>query len=245
VTDDLLRAALATYPFRAPHPHEDAETYRAEAVRHLESHDWALAHEVRLGKPQAAWTADDVAAFERRIRGFASAHEFTPGVHVFPTMESGPYPVTDAGLLSLADEQLQILVEMRLEHPTKPIPIVASVLLTTGTVLTCLTARDERIAILKALAQDMPVFGFVMTFDAFMHAITDGARATKVDTILQHVGTRDVRLVRRRPYRVDGSRAIFDAGPPADLDARDPAVSLRDPYAAIFVSVPSMAGPPS
>jgi len=245
--EHILRAALAKYPFRDPYAHEDAESYLAALVRHLTKHDWALAHELRIGKAQADWTPAEVDEFERRMKALPrSSHELTPGVHAFPALESGSSPVTDAALLDLAGERLAALMAMRQDDPEKNLPIVATVLLMSGKVLTALTGSDDRIAILKVLARETPVFGFVLVFDAFIHQVEKGTRATKRDALVEHIGTRDLRLVRSRPYRLEGRRAVFDVPPPPDIDGRDHArYDIEDPYAEIFVSVPVTDGPPS
>jgi len=119
------------------------------------------------------------------------------------------------------------------------------VLLTTGEARLILPSSDDRIAVVKALARTQPVFGFAITFDAWAHQITVGLRAQKVDNLVQHVITRDLRLIKRRPYRVADGRAVFDDPPPADLDGRGEGPHLDDPYAEIFVTVPPSTGAPS
>jgi hypothetical protein len=69
--------------------------------------------------------------------------------------------------------------------------------------------------------------------------------ASKVDVIVQHIMTRDLRLTKRRPYRVEGGRTVFDDPPPRDLDGRVEGPNFDDPYAEIFVTVPPAPGPPS
>jgi hypothetical protein len=91
------------------------------------------------------------------------------------------------------------------------------------------------------------VFGFFLVFDAFIHAITEtpaGKRAEKGEAILAQIGTRDLRVTKRRPYRRLKGRVVFDDPPPEDIDMRGLDV-VSDPYASIFVSVPPPTGQPS
>lgn len=246
--DEILTAALTQYPFRTRRATEHRDAYLAAVVDHLRSYDWGLSEEVRIGKRQADWTGAEVTAFEQRLLSKRqTSQEFSPGVHhIIGEEDPGPYPVTENYLLEMASIVLDALTEQRRQHPMAPLPIVARVLLTDGRVLTAFPAGDERIAILKAFARRAPVFGYVLVFDAFMHLITSGTSATKVDCLMQHIGTRELRLVKRRPYRLAGRRVVFDAAPPPDLDSRAPdSWQMEDPYAEIFVSVPPSHGAPS
>ena len=88
----------------------------------------------------------------------------------------------------------------------------------------------------------------MLVFDAFVHAIEvaqDGSqKASKRDAILCQVGTRELRRMMRRLYRLEDDRAIFDTPPLEDLDGGDLRNGI-DPYAEIFVSVPPPTGAPS
>jgi hypothetical protein len=235
----LLQAAAKKYEFPAPTTADLAnpEAYERALIAHVHKRDYAAAHELRIGKVQADWTPAEVDGFERLLRGMPrAAHELDPGVHAFHGLDFGDgFPVTVACLTELASDTLQALVAMRRESPTKQLPIFAVVLLTTGQARLLTPSSDARIAVLKALARTQPVFGFALTFDAFMHQFIAGSQARKVDTIVQHLITRDLRLIKRRPYRLDSARAVFDEPPPEDLDGRVEGPDLDDPYAEIFV----------
>jgi hypothetical protein len=56
------------------------------------------------------------------------------------------------------------------------------------------------------------------------------------------VGTRDTRITMVRPYRLVAGRIVFDDPPPPDIDWRT-AEGGHDPYAEVFVSVPSTTTP--
>ena len=79
----------------------------------------------------------------------------------------------------------------------------------------------------------------------WMHQITKGSHARKIDAITQHLMTRELRLIKRRPYHVEGSHVVFDDPPPEDLDGRVEGPHIEDPYAEIFVTVPRSTGAPS
>jgi hypothetical protein len=161
--------------------------------------------------------------------------------------ESGPFPTTEASLIGLATSALEMSCERRRDAPTAEIPILSSVLLDTGTLVTTAVARDDRVAVLKALARSLPVFGFFIVADTFLHhsdRVT--GRASKEEGLVAHLGTRELRLMMTRVYRRDGDRIVFDDPPRPVVNMRDPDLRVRDPYAGIFVSVPMPpAGNPS
>jgi hypothetical protein len=246
---DPIGAAAVTYGFRTRGPFEPPGAYRDAVIAHVETRDYAAAHELRVGRPQAAWTPADVEAFRERLTSHwnMTSDEFRPGVHVFHAIEGERRPVTDASLLALADSQLDRVMALRRKkrhsHADGSVPIWSSVLLDDGRVLHTHAGSDDRIAIVKALARSRPVFGFCVVFDAFMHQVTDGGAAIKRDVFVAQVGTREMRVMKRRPYRVVAGRAEFDSPPPPDINVREE--GGEDPYAAIFVSVPVPPGPPS
>lgn len=245
----LIVHAAKTYDFRARGPFEGQRQYLAALIAHVQDRDYAMAHELRLGRRQADWTHDDIEAFRRRIfdlqgppldpppRGFAHLVAFDGGHH----------PVTEAALLDLAARGLAAYVEKKQRFGTSAVPILANVLLTDGRLCISSLSRGDRVAFLKWVAQSMPMFGFFLIFDAFLHRISEEGstmqRAEKVDALLVHVGTRELRRMIMRPYRVFDGRALFDDPPPPDLDKRGPE-TLEDPYAGIFVSVPGPTASP-
>lgn len=240
-------AAAAAYGFRPRRRGEDEAAYFAALIEHVESRDYAAAHELRLGRRQAEWTASDVEGFQQRLSSsMPTTDEFGPGVHSFATIEGDRRPATEASLLALADRQLDVLMALRRKkrhtNAEGSVPILSSVLLDDGHVLHANASSSDRIAIVKALVRTHPVFGFCVVFDAFMHGIVGGA-AVKRDAFVAQVGTREMRVMKRRPYRVVAGRAEFDSPPPPDVNIRE--TSGDDPYASIFVSVPPVTGAPS
>jgi len=249
MTDDPIAAAAEKYEFRRRGPFEPPGAYRDAVIAHVESRDYSAAHELRVGRPQAQWTAADVAAFkERMVTGWErpTSDEFRPGLHTFTTIDGDRRPATDASLLALADKALDAVMAMRRkkrhDSPDGSVPIMSTVLFDDGRVLHALAADgQDRIAIVKAMARTAPVFGFCVVFDAWMHQITDSGAAVKRDVFVAQVGTREWRVMKRRPYRVVAGRAEFDNPPPPDIDVREH--STQDPYAAIFVTVPASRTP--
>jgi hypothetical protein len=245
----LMANAILTYGFRPPGPIEDEAAYLAALIEFVMERDFAAAHELRCGRPQAEWTGADVTAFEASVnaRRRPPRQSFPPGLHLLPVLrEQLDAPATAETLIELATRALARVMVLRQQKPTESMPIFVSVLLTTGALLsTVLFERGNRIATLKWFAQTEPVFGFFLISDAFMHSVVPGTSAGKKDCIIEHIGTRDLRLMKHRTYRVEGPRVIFDDPPPADIDFRNTAGRFEDPYAEIFVSVPASTGRPS
>jgi hypothetical protein len=248
VISPLAAAAIVTYKFRARRPHEPEAEYLGDLLLHIEQRDFAAAHELRVGRRQADWTKADVQAFHehmsRRPRG--PREDLPPGFHMQPAIDVGPIEVSRAALLAYATECLDTLVAMRKRRPTSELLIAVSVVLLDGRALATFVGRAERVAVVKALAQSHPVFGFVVVCDVFIHTInkTSGT-ATKQDAIICHAGTRDMRIMKVRPYALEHGQAVFVNPPPADVDKAAEAGMISDPYAGIFVTVPTPTGPPS
>jgi hypothetical protein len=245
---DPLAHAARKYEFRPRGPFEGAQQYKAALIAHVADRDLAAAEELRLGRPQAEWTPAEVTAFREHLFAIhrGPREQLPPGTPI-PMIDGGQHPVSEDSLLTLAARGVAAFVEKRQVDATQPLFIMANVLLTTGHVwIAPIVERGDRVAVIKTLAQEMPVFGFFVVFDAFLHRISAAGqptqRAEKIDTILAHVGTRDLRRLITRPYRIVRGRAIFDDPPPADLDKRGPETKF-DPYASIFVSVPPSAKP--
>jgi hypothetical protein len=248
MTDDLFPGAL-TYGFRKRRSDEDAHAYRKALIAHVEKQDYAAGFEIRINKPQALWTPEQIRAFDAHVRqSTPPSDQLRPGLLALHVVQDETrYPVTDDELKALAESALKSAMRMREQKPRKTLPIFLSVLLTDGILLTTATHREDRIAVLKFLAQTHPVFGFVCVFDAFLHALGE-TTATKKDCLMAQIGTRDWRLLKHRPYVVRGNIAIWDWPYPADVDVsaemRKPG-DVHDPYATIFVSVPPSSGAPS
>lgn len=243
--DPAITAAVLTYGFRARRPGEHEAAYAAAVIAHVHSRDYAAAHELRLNKPQADWTPADVDGFVAHLTGLPGARDtFTPGdFQMLPGLTIGQFPVTEAAVMEIAGKGLEAMMEMRRADPTRELAIIGSVLLMNGDLLTLPLPRGDRIAWLKHLARTEPVFGFVLAADVFIHAISVDKVATKRDALLVHLGTRDLRVMKRRPYQVVNGRVEFEHPPPPDVDVRDPTVTVNDPYASIFVSVPPSRTP--
>jgi hypothetical protein len=236
--DALIARALSLYPFRSRGRSESASHYRRALTAHVESRDWALAHELRTGRAQSDWTTEDVAAFHAARTNSRQwpREDLRPGTHAIPYLELDTAPATENGLRDLARRGLDAVCDRRRDNPRLSFPILIHLVLTDGRVRLVLSQRDDRIAILRTFARSVPLFGFVVIADTFMHRIINDAsqrpvRADKTDAFVAHIGTRDLRIMMTRPYRVDADRVTFGDVPP-DLDKRDPGV--EDPYAVVF-----------
>jgi len=250
--EDWLVQAAQEYEFRPRRRHEARQEYFAALVQHVESRDYAAAHELRIGRRQADWTPEDVDAFQRRLQRphngprQAFARGVAPNLRMGMVFQSR-YAATDEGLLELIDASLSAQFETRVHDPKGSLPIFASVMSFNGELLTTTVDRGDRVAVLKYLAQRLPVFAFLLVFDAFIHAIdTESRKASKRDAIIAQAGTRTRRITRVKPYEiVDG--AVRALPPPPDHDTAAPNGwhVTEDPYASIFVSVPTPTGEPS
>lgn len=234
----MMRDAAKKHGFRQCGPIEDLAQYRDALVKHVDERDWTEAHELRVGRPQKEWTQEDAAALRRHIEGLPFApQEFAEGLHVFRVARvKSPYEVTNAGVRELADGAMRAVMARREEAPQTEMPIIVNVLLTTGELLATIARRSERVAIVKWLARTEPVFAYIVIFDAYMHHVdlqpAVDQRATKLDAIAMHVGSRDgLRIVRLRPYRYDKGRVVFIEPTPDDMTGTD---NAQDPYASIF-----------
>lgn len=240
----LMARAIVDYGFRLPIKGDDGNAYLAALIEHVADHDLAAAHELRIGKPQAQWTPQEVTAFRDAMMALPGPRSsFAPQDEplVIRGMGIDGLDATDDGLRRLARVGLDSLQQMRLADPTGPLPIFASVLTTSGELITTTTQRSDRVAVLKALVQRAPVFGFLLVFDAFMHQFV-GDSAIKTDALVATLGTRERRIRMCRPYHLEDRAAIFDA-PWPDMDLRGPDWHADDdPYAEIFVSVPPGPG---
>lgn len=231
---DLMNEAILKYGFRSPLQSESPAEYRDALIKHVNQRDWAAAHELRVGKPQAHWTASEVGLFQRLIIASGGAkQEFSPGLHGMAIAEDpGPYPVSELALIDIAICGLGEAMERRKKSPREDLPPYASVLLTDGRLLSTIPDSEDRIATIKFLARRYDVFGFYMVMDMFVHSI-DPTKASKSDAICVQVGTRSLRLLKIRPYHFANSRrvVIFDPPPP---DAKPNEGAFDDPYACVF-----------
>ena len=238
----LIAEAVTRFAFRQRGPFEGAADYLAALIAHAETRDYAAAHELRTGRRQEAWTAADVTAFRDRMMGNHHGpprETLRPGAAV-PVMQIGSIegPLTDTAVLDIARAGLHALVAMRTADPASELAIFATVVLIDGRVLTASVDRGDRVAVLKTMAQQMPVFGFTLVCDVFIHSVPAAGQdgpAMKREAIIAHAGTRDLRVMMSRPYQVIDGRAVFDDPPPADVDKRG-RETMSDPYAVIFAS---------
>jgi len=237
----------ARYGFRPRRAHESPEAYRDALIAFVDERDLSAAHELRVGRRQAEWTPADVAAFQATAMAPGRRQPRQVGIRgevLFGDHEQ--IEPTEAAALALFDRGLGRVREMREDKPEAPLPLFAVVVLFTGEAISCVfTDRGDRVAVIKALARNLPVFAFCVIGDAFIHAIRESDTATKTDALIAQIGTREWRIVRARPYHVEAGRAVFDP-PPADIDSRTTTGRIDgDVYAEIFVSVPPSAAPPS
>jgi hypothetical protein len=241
--DELIAAAVARYEFRRQLRKETAAAYRVALIDHVETRDFAAAHELRIGKPQAEWSPDDVQDFKTRTLKIPRVRrEFAPGetpIGLPVVCVAGGGPVTEELLFTLADNGLTAVIERRIAEPQWDVPILISALLMDGSLVATTSARGSRVAILKYLARNSPLFGFFIAADMFLHTIDD-TTATKTEGIIMHIGTRERRLVRLATYSRTPAGVVF--APTKDMI---PTATDEDPYADVFVSVPPPAGPPS
>lgn len=244
MTDELLIATIAErFQFRQRRRHETLAAYRVALIDHVEPRDFTAAHEIRTGRPHADWTPADVAQFRERILQVpATRGDFPPGQtpEALQVLASPPPPgvtVDTAWLRELAEAGLQSLIRRRINEPEWQVPILISALLLDGTLLTTTSHRSDRIAILRYMTRNAPVFGFFIAADMFLHTMSD-TKASRAEGILMHIGTRELRIARVAEYTRTASGIVFKN--PYDIDLRRPAV--QDPYADIFVSTPQPGG---
>jgi hypothetical protein len=235
----LMVRALATYPFRERGIFEGERQYMAALIAHVADRDLAMAHELRVGRRQAEWTPDDVAQFRELMLATHRPPRETLGPRTsLMVMDAGYTDPTDDALDALAEAGLVAYVERKTEAPTDTPPIMATVLLATGQVLITQADRGDRVAILKTVARELPVFGFFLCCDVFIHEIPvagEPGTGQKREALVLHLGTRERRVMMVRPYQVIAGRAVFADPPPPNIDKRDPG-TVVDPYATVFAA---------
>lgn len=242
--EDLIATAAERYQFRRKLKTETAAAYRHALTVHVEARDFAAAHELRIGKLQAEWAPDDVRDFQTHVLKIPRARqEFAPGqtpIGIPVALVASGLPVADGFLFKMADFALTTVINQRIADPHGIVPILITALLMDGSVVATSSPRGDRVAVLRYLARNSPLFGFFVTADMFLHQITDGQAATKTEGIIMHVGSRERRLVRIATYARTPAGVVF--APTTDMV---PNAGDEDPYAEVFVSVPPPpAGPP-
>jgi hypothetical protein len=237
---ELMKAAAAKWDFR-PLGAEDPAQYREALIRHVRSRDYAMAHELRVGRAQADWTTEDVRLFKESMMAMQGPPRDALSDLAQPMMETGRFtgPLTVDMVFEMARRMLHWFKQERRKAPQREFRPKIDLLLMDGRTLATEVNRGERIAVLKTLAQELPVYGFVIGFDAYAHILAqDNSKAEKVDCIIVHVGTRDVRVTKVWPYHYQpNGTVVFDNEPKPDLDFKGD--GAHDPYAEIFVSVPT------
>jgi hypothetical protein len=245
--DELIAAAVVRFEFRRQLPQEPTVAYRHALIEHVKARDFSAAFELHFGKRQKDWTPTEAGHFQDSLLAMhGPRQEFGPDeVHAFPIVSTpaGAVEVSEENLFVLADHGLDIVRERRVAEPEWEAPIYASVLLTTGAMLSTITSRGDRVALIKHLARTHPVFGYWVVFDVYFHKITDRKSAVRGEAIGLHAGTRLRRLVKMAEYERTPAGIVFTEKP-TEFDGRDKG-TLFDPYAEIFVSTPPPTGQPS
>ncbi len=245
--EDLIAKAVAAYPFRPRMKTETPAAYRVALTDHVERRDFTMAHELRTGKPAADWTPVEIAQLkDRALQAPRARQEFAPGAEPvavrFVAGLPGSDPVTEEHLRRLAECGLEVLIERRTEEPEWTMPILISILLMNGSLLTTSTTeRGDRVALVKYVARQAPVFGFFIAADMVLHTIGE-TEAKRTEAIMMHIGTRETRIARVATYERTPAGIVFAT--PYDIDKTDSS-TIEDPYSEIFVSVPPPAGPPA
>jgi hypothetical protein len=94
----LIADALARYPFRRQGPLESNTDYVRALIAHVESRDFAAAHELRVGRRQADWTTEDVAV-HTRITRLPPRAALTPAPSpAWGLVDPSPYMTTEDSL---------------------------------------------------------------------------------------------------------------------------------------------------
>jgi hypothetical protein len=250
----IMRRVARQYKFRARGRQETTDRYREALIAHAQQRDFAAAHEVRVGRAQAAWTPEDVQAFRQRMEAMPGPRLDHPPPLV-ETMSAGRVEVgdqagVDAAVLELGRRGLASFIETRRKHPERELMLLLTMVLANGEVHIAPVRRGDRVAILKAFAQRFTLIGFTVAADVFIHGITiaEGTGGTtKQDAIMIHVGTHTSRWMLVQPYTV--AHGVVTVEPVREMNLRDPAslgaTNVVDPYAEVLCSVPMPTGAPS
>lgn len=243
MTKDLIAAAVARFDFRPRGPFETPDQYLEALIDYAASRDNSAAHELRTGRRQADWTPEDLDTFvAAQMAAPSPPSEFQAGRVVSLRMVESHdlHEVSIRNLLRLADAGLHTamaLCRQRTASVDAIVQIMATVLLTSGRVVIAPVAeRGDRVAVLRLLAQNLPVFGYFLVFDGILHDVNRLTQtSTKQETLIAQIGTRDLRVMKRRPYDVVEGRPVFRDPPPEDIVQQlGEWVITEDPYAAIF-----------
>lgn len=157
---------------------------------------------------------------------------------VIRTIHVGDYTADEDTLLSVAMFALTTYVDRRAKHPTLPLPAFLNVLLTNGRLLAAQVGDHDEHDVAKALALNLPVFGFFVIGDGLVDSLVldaFGQPFSQRDALIMHVGTRAMRRMFTRPYTITAEGAVFDNPPPADVDKRE-AQGIEDSWADVFTA---------
>lgn len=244
---DIIAEAADRFGFRKPGPFETDAAYRAALTAHVEPRHFAAGHELRIGRRQSDWTADDCEAFKLHCLRETVLGARGPRAFVTEARSLGVRcDTTTESLLSMARGCLQGMIAARTRAGRgtgdAEVPILALILLDDGEVWMAGATRADRFALLKAAARSRPVYGYALLADALIHSIdrhgTAQASSHTTDALVAQVGTRETRHILARPYHFEGDAVVFDE-PRPDVDVRKLDAGSIDPYADIFVSVPA------
>jgi hypothetical protein len=116
---------------------------------------------------------------------------------------------------------------------------MASVLLTSGQFLTAVVSTDDRKALLKAWIESLPVYGYVLTADAYMHSVDlDGTKTSTTEGFISHIGSRSgMRHLIVQLYRREGDAIVVERREEFNKSEQE----MKDPYADLFAA-PMAAG---
>lgn len=243
-------AAAITYGFRARRPDESVRAYHEALVTFVESRNYGAGHELRIGKPRAAWTPEDHETFRQRLTSRYSGGPsdfFRSPLTTIDSRVSSGHPVSDTTLQTEADIFLRFMRERREGSMTRQLPIMAAVLCTDGRLVMAFVSGEQRKAVLCGWIAVLPVFGYILVFDSYIHGVDldpatgQATDSQTTDALTCHIGSRTgLRELRTWRYAlVDG---VVTFGDLAVTDKSTGGTGSHDPYADLF-AVPASGIP--
>lgn len=210
---NIIINAAKKFEFREPEAEEDPMKYVLDLYRHVTKRDLAAAHEIRVGRLQLDWTPEDIEMFKTFILKMKTpSDQLKSGITSFMGFDAAEhYEANDNGLMLLAKNEMDKFVEFRKEKPHAVPPVVIHILQTDGSIFSGFTSPEDRVAVVKYLAQVRPVIGYVVLIDTFRHTVdTENNTTTKLDVLIGHVGSRTLRRTLHRAYTIEADRVVFD-----------------------------------